>query len=278
MDVDPFLLAVGLLGIDGRRDLLELRAGVGGAMQLDAKVSVVEGRIDAAIPGVGQYRGAVVAEKIHPRHMPSTTALQGEQAFAGGNVQSLAHSTSSQCLHDEDLGIVGDAVIESTPVFQCQTVDEDHHVLAQRPLVVEHVASEGGIVIKYAVQGFGDGAAGDANRRTRHMPLKIRRENYLYHGQPARTVAISQPGEPYPETGTLSCRATQRQDVLPTASPWPRPPCSGGALFSTRFFINLSGAGPIVYSSGYRRAARSLTSGYSASNFSRPHQLEEFSH
>lgn len=58
----------------------------------------------------------------------------------------VTDSTSTECLHHEDLAVRVNRIGEAIAVLRGGTIDEDHHMLAQPALVIEQIAREPGMV------------------------------------------------------------------------------------------------------------------------------------
>src|SRR3984893_2749664 len=85
-----FLVAFRLGRISRSSDLFPTRCRR--AVELDAKMPVIESRIMTSVASVGQGDGDVVSQKISARDLPRPClARHREQAFAGRNEKRVAH-------------------------------------------------------------------------------------------------------------------------------------------------------------------------------------------
>ena len=84
--------AFGGLGIDRNAHLVPGRARVGGAMELDAEVAVVERGVNGPVARVGQRHRHVVPQERRAGDLPTrAVALDREQSFASSNEKSREH-------------------------------------------------------------------------------------------------------------------------------------------------------------------------------------------
>ncbi len=189
--------------------LLRIRRGAGflpgtplvfRAMQLHAEVPEVQRRVQHSVGRIVQDHRDRVAEKRRSRDRPARATFEREQALSRGDEEALAHggspvqrrvdgparpSASRQRLRHEKLVRSLDGIAELVAVLDQVPVDEHGHVLPQAALVIEHVASQTGVVGKDTIENLPHRGSRRFDTWSVNMPLQVRCERNSWHGPPS---------------------------------------------------------------------------------------------
>src|SRR3954471_13778187 len=89
--------------------------------------------------------------------------------------------SAGQRLEHLYLVICADRIGQPLAVAQCRAIDIDRDMLAQRTLIVEHIAAQHGSLGEYRRERFGDRAALDRRRRRIQKAPQRRGERHGRH-------------------------------------------------------------------------------------------------